>query len=52
MRSFCRAVWRKETNRLSWCRLEDNIKIYLKETGWEGMDWIYWARIGTNDGVL
>ena len=24
-------------------RSEDNIKIGLKEIGWEGMDWIYLA---------
>jgi hypothetical protein len=40
MRSFCRAAWRKEAKRFSWCRWEDNIKINLKETGWEGMNWI------------
>jgi hypothetical protein len=22
------------------CRWEDNIKIYLREIGWDGMDWI------------
>jgi hypothetical protein len=52
MSSFCRAAWRKEMNRFSWYRWEDSIKILLKETGWEGMNWIYWARTGTNDGVL
>jgi len=52
MISFCRAAWRKETNTFSWYRREDSIKIHLKETGWEGINWIYWAMIGTNDGVL
>jgi hypothetical protein len=23
------------------CRWEDNIKIYLRELGWGGIDWIY-----------
>jgi hypothetical protein len=23
------------------CSWEDNIKIYLKEIGWEGVDWIH-----------
>jgi hypothetical protein len=22
------------------CRWDDDIKMYLRETGWEGMDWI------------
>jgi hypothetical protein len=26
------------------CRLEDNIKMYLEETGCEGADWIYLAQ--------
>jgi hypothetical protein len=30
----------------------DNIKIDLRETGWDGMDWIYWLRIGTSRGLL
>jgi len=38
MRSFCRAAWRKETNRFSWCRWEDNIKIYLTEKGMGGYE--------------
>jgi hypothetical protein len=25
-------------------RLEDNIKVYLKEIGWKGVDWIHLAQ--------
>jgi hypothetical protein len=25
-------------------RWEDNIRMYLRETGWEGMDWIHLAQ--------
>jgi hypothetical protein len=35
---------RKETTRKTRCRLADNIKIYLRETGWGGMDWINLAQ--------
>jgi hypothetical protein len=27
---------------------ENNIKMDLRETGWGGMDWIIWLRIGTS----
>jgi hypothetical protein len=26
------------------CRWVDNIKVYLREIGWDGMDWIYVAQ--------
>jgi hypothetical protein len=26
------------------CRWEDNIRIYLREIGWGGMDWIHLAQ--------
>jgi hypothetical protein len=29
----------------------DNIKMHLREIGWDGMDWI-WLRIGTIEGLL
>jgi hypothetical protein len=29
----------------------DNIKIDLREVGWDGRDWI-WLRIGTGGGVM
>jgi hypothetical protein len=32
-------------------RWEDNIRMYLRERGWEGVDWIH-LRIGTYGGVL
>jgi hypothetical protein len=31
---------------------EDNIKIDLREIGWDGVDWIIWLRIGTRSGLL
>ena len=33
-------------------RCEDNIKMHLKETGWESMDFINLVSIGTSGGVL
>jgi hypothetical protein len=33
-------------------RREDNIKMYLREIGWGGMDWIIWLRIGNSGGPL
>jgi hypothetical protein len=30
----------------------DNIKMVLREIGWDGMDWIYLARIGTSEELL
>jgi hypothetical protein len=35
-------------------RWVDNIKINLREMGWDGMDWIrfIWLRIGTSGGLL
>jgi hypothetical protein len=32
-------------------RKVDNIKVDLREIGWNGMDWI-WLRIGTSGGLL
>jgi hypothetical protein len=31
----------KRPLRRSWCRLEDNIRMDLKEIGWERVDWIH-----------
>jgi hypothetical protein len=28
------------------CRWEDNRRVYLKEIGWEGVDWIHLAQDG------
>jgi hypothetical protein len=36
-------------NRRRW---EDNIRIDLREIGWENVDWIHLARGGTRGGVL
>jgi hypothetical protein len=35
-------------------RWVDNIKMDLRETGWDGVDWIglIWLRIGTSGGLL
>jgi hypothetical protein len=35
-------------------RWEDNIKMNLREIGWDGMVWtgLIWLRIGTNGGAL
>jgi hypothetical protein len=33
-------------------RWVDNIKMDLREIGWDGMDWINQARIGTSGGLL
>jgi hypothetical protein len=33
-------------------RWEDNIKMYHMETGLEGVDYIYWFRLGTGSGLL
>jgi hypothetical protein len=30
----------------------NNIKMDLSETGWGGMDWLIWLRIGTSGGAL
>jgi len=29
-----------------------NIKMDLREQGWEGVGWIHWLRIGTSGGLL
>jgi hypothetical protein len=34
------------------CMWVDNIKMDLRETGWDGMDWIDLLRTGTNGGLL
>jgi hypothetical protein len=34
------------------CRCVDNIKMDVREMGWDGIDWIDWLRIGTNGGLL
>jgi hypothetical protein len=36
-------------HRRSW---EDNIRLDLIETGWEGVDWSIWMRIVTSGGLL
>jgi hypothetical protein len=35
-------------------RWEDNIKMNLREMGWDGMEWngLIWLRIGTSGGLL
>jgi hypothetical protein len=35
-------------------RWVENIKMELRETGWDGVDWIglIWLRIGTSGGLL
>jgi hypothetical protein len=33
-------------------RWVENIKIVLREIRCDGMDWIYWFRIGTSGGLL
>jgi hypothetical protein len=33
-------------------RWVDNIKMDLREIGWEGVDWMQWLRIGTSGGLL
>ena len=37
------------TPRQTW---EDNIKMELKETGWEGVDWIDWLLNSYNERTL
>jgi hypothetical protein len=34
------------------CRWVDNIKMDLREIGWDGVDWTNWLRIGTSGGLL
>jgi hypothetical protein len=33
-------------------RLVDNIKMEVREVGWDGMDWFFWRRIGTSGRLL
>jgi hypothetical protein len=33
-------------------RWMDNIKMDLREIGWDDMDWIIWLRIGASGGLL
>jgi hypothetical protein len=33
-------------------RLDENIIMDLKETGWESVDWIYLSQTDTTDGLL
>jgi len=36
-----------------WHRLEDNVRMDLREIGWEGMDWMHLAHdTGTNSCLL
>jgi hypothetical protein len=35
---------RKEALRRARCRWEDNIRMDLREVGWEGVDWIHMAQ--------
>jgi hypothetical protein len=32
-------------------RWVNNIKMDLREIGWDGMDWMIWFRIGTSGGL-
>jgi hypothetical protein len=36
------------------CRWVDNIKMDLRELGWDGMEWTgsIWLRMGTSGGLL
>jgi hypothetical protein len=34
------------------CRLEDNIKMDLRELAWSDMNWMIWLRIGTSGRLL
>jgi len=33
-------------------RWEDNIRMDLREMGWNGVDWMHLARTGTSGGLL
>jgi hypothetical protein len=33
-------------------RWDDNIRIELREIGWEGVDWMHVAQVGTSGGLL
>jgi hypothetical protein len=33
-------------------RWVNNIKMDLREIGWDDMDWMIWLRIGTSGGLL
>jgi hypothetical protein len=33
-------------------RWVNNIKMYLREIGWDDMDWIFVSQIGTSGGLL
>jgi len=39
---------RKRLLRRPMHRWEDNIRMYLSERGWEGIDWMQWLRTGTS----
>jgi hypothetical protein len=43
---------RDATTRKTWARWEDNIRMYLRETEWEGVDWIHLALDRTSGGLL
>jgi hypothetical protein len=43
---------RKETIGKPRRRWMNNIKMDLREIGWDGMDWTDWLRIGTSGGLL
>jgi hypothetical protein len=34
------------------CRWVNNIKMDLRETGWHGVDWMIWLRIGNGGGFF
>jgi hypothetical protein len=38
-----------EIYRHTW---EENNKMYIREIGWEGVDWIHWLRTGTNCWIM
>jgi hypothetical protein len=36
------------------CKLLDNVRMYLREIGWDGMVWtgLMWLRVGNSGGLL
>jgi hypothetical protein len=56
MRNACRILVGKPEGRRPLGRIRrmwvDNIKIDLRDIGWDDMDWIDWLRIGTSRRLL
>jgi hypothetical protein len=48
---FCSENLKRPLGRLrrKW---EDNIKMDLREIGWEVVNWMHWLWIGISDGLL